>query len=99
MENPPDFELTVQYVGIKDTGTTTPKCFNVVSFCDEDDKTPVTIIKDGLDAILMARCSNCSGRWPIDVSDLKSFDVAIARMNQLQRDMVIRVPTTNLTTC
>ena len=29
-----DFEFTVRYVGIKDTGSTTPRCFNVVSFND-----------------------------------------------------------------
>jgi Ca2+/Na+ antiporter len=84
-----DFEFTVHYVGIKDTGSTTPKCFNVVLFDDENDGTPIINIKDGLDAIWMAKCSKCSARWPIDVSGLRSFDVAIARMNQVQRDMTI----------
>jgi Ca2+/Na+ antiporter len=92
-----DFEFTVHYVGIKETGSTTPKCFNVCSFSAEDDydetsATNVINIKDGLDAIWKAICPKCSVGWPIDVSGLKSFDVVIARMNQVQRDMAISCP-------
>jgi hypothetical protein len=91
-ESSSDFEFTVHYVGIKGSGSTIPKCFNIfsLSVVGVDDEPP--IVKDGLDADWRAICPKCSAGWPIDVSGLKSFDVAIARMNQVQRDMAISCP-------
>jgi hypothetical protein len=91
-ESSPDFEFTVHYVGIKGSGSTTPKSFNIFSFSavGADDEHP--IIKDGLDASWSAICPKCSVGWPIDVSGLKSFAVATARRNQVQEDMALSCP-------
>jgi hypothetical protein len=91
-ESSPDFEFTVRYVGIKGTGSTAPKCFNVFSFAPlgVDDEPPV--IKDGLDANWLAVCPKCNDIWPIDVGGLTSFGVAIARRNQVQEDMALSCP-------
>jgi hypothetical protein len=86
-----DLEFTVHYVGIKDAGSTAPKCFNVFSW-DSDGASGVDI-KDGLDAPWIAHCPMCTAWTLIDVHDLKTFQVAEARRKQAGEDMGISCPT------
>src|SRR5271167_134257 len=91
-ESCPDFEFTVHYVGIKGSDSTVPKSFNIFSpsAVGADDELP--IIRYGLGANWMAICPKCNFGWPIDVSGLKSFAAATARMTKVRQDMTLSCP-------
>lgn len=83
-----DFEFVIHYRGIKDSGTTPPKCFNVFAWTEGDE----VIVTDGLDAFWYAQCPKCKVFMMTDVHDAKSFDLADARRKQAQEDMALSCP-------
>jgi hypothetical protein len=83
-----DFEITVYYTGIKSSGSTPPKNFNVFSSSEN----PHVSIADGLEGPWIARCSKCEDSRVIDVRDVKTFDVADARRKQAEEDMALSCP-------
>lgn len=88
-EDSTDFEFTVHYVGINDTGSTTPKSFNVGSYGSAVEDVEFVTITDGLDAPWIARCPKCDVPALTDVRGLKSFDVAEARRKQVEEDLAL----------